>query len=63
MLPVWNQYSRPLATKPLPEKCDAMEGLLKEGDGIIEYTDDGTITRDAGVISAAQKIEILRRWL
>jgi ferritin-like metal-binding protein YciE len=43
--------------KAAAKKCDAMEGLLKEGDGIIEDTEDGTITRDAGLISAAQKIE------
>jgi ferritin-like metal-binding protein YciE len=38
-------------------KCEAMEGLLKEGDEIVEETEDGSITRDAGIISAAQKIE------
>jgi ferritin-like metal-binding protein YciE len=38
-------------------KCEAMEGLIKEGESIIEDTEDGSITRDAGIISAAQKIE------
>jgi ferritin-like metal-binding protein YciE len=38
-------------------KCEAMEGLIKEGQSIIEDTEDGSITRDAGLISAAQKIE------
>jgi ferritin-like metal-binding protein YciE len=38
-------------------KCEAMEGLIKEGESIIEDTEDGSITRDAGLISAAQKIE------
>ncbi|RYD92680.1 MAG: ferritin-like domain-containing protein, partial [Sphingobacteriales bacterium] len=46
-----------IGEKAVAKKCDAMEGLLKEGDGIIEDTEKGTITRDAGLISAAQKIE------
>lgn len=43
--------------KAAAKKCDAMEGLIKEGESIIEDTEDGSITRDAGIISAAQKIE------
>lgn len=39
------------------KKCDAMEGLVEEGKGILEDTEQGTMTRDAGIISAAQKIE------
>lgn len=46
-----------LAKKPQAKKCDAMEGLVEEGDGIIEDTDDGTATRDVGLILAAQKVE------
>lgn len=38
-------------------KCEAMAGLLKEGEEIISETEKGTLTRDAGIISAAQKIE------
>jgi ferritin-like metal-binding protein YciE len=38
------------------KKCDAMEGLIKEGEGIMEETQPGPV-RDAGIISAAQKIE------
>jgi ferritin-like metal-binding protein YciE len=34
-----------------------MEGLTKEGDSIVEETQDGTETRDAGIIMAAQKVE------
>jgi ferritin-like metal-binding protein YciE len=33
-----------------------MEGLIKEGEGIVEGTDAGVV-RDAGIISACQKIE------
>ena len=34
-----------------------MEGLIKEGDSIVEETQNGSMTRDAGIIMAAQKVE------
>ena len=37
------------------KKCDAMEGLIKEGEGILEETEPGPV-RDAA-ITASQKIE------
>jgi len=43
--------------KAQAKKCDAMEGLIKEGESIVEETEDGTMTRDVGIISAAQKVE------
>lgn len=43
--------------KASAKKCDAMEGLIKESESIVEDTEDGSITRDAGIISAAQKSE------
>ena len=43
--------------KPQAKKCEAMEGLTKEGDSIVEETEDGSETRDAGIIMAAQKVE------
>lgn len=46
-----------LEEKPQAKKCDAMEGLVSEGEGIIEDTDEGTATRDVGLILAAQKVE------
>jgi ferritin-like metal-binding protein YciE len=46
-----------LEEKPQAKKCDAMEGLVEEGEGVIEDTDDGSATRDAGIIIAAQKVE------
>ena len=46
-----------LEEKPLAKKCDAMEGLTKEGEGIIESTESGTATRDVGIILASQKVE------
>lgn len=39
------------------KKCEAMEGITKEGESIIEDTEDGTATRDAGLIMAGQKVE------
>jgi ferritin-like metal-binding protein YciE len=38
------------------KKCEAMEGLTKEAEEIIESTEEGVV-RDAGIISAAQKVE------
>jgi len=43
--------------KAVAKKCDAMEGLIKEGESIVEETEDGTMTRDAAIIMAAQKVE------
>jgi ferritin-like metal-binding protein YciE len=39
------------------KKCDAMEGLIKEGESVIAETEKGTMARDAGIIMAAQKVE------
>ena len=46
-----------LGQKVKAKKCDAMEGILDEGDAIIEETVEGTATRDVGLILAAQKVE------
>ena len=46
-----------LGKKPQAKKCEAMEGLIKEGESIIEETEDGSMTRDVGIIAAAQKVE------
>lgn len=46
-----------LGKKAQAKKCDAMEGLIKEAESIVEETDDGTMTRDVAVILAAQKVE------
>ena len=43
--------------KAAAKKCDAMEGLTKEADSIVEETEDGSMTRDVGIIMAAQKVE------
>ncbi len=46
-----------LGKKAQAKKCEAMAGLTKEGEGIIEETPKGTSTRDVGLILAAQKVE------
>ena len=46
-----------LDKKPEGKKCEAIEGLTKEAKNIISETKDGTMTRDAALIIAAQKIE------
>ncbi len=45
-----------IGEKAVAKKCDAMEGLIKEGEGILEETEPGAV-RDAGIIAASQKIE------
>jgi ferritin-like metal-binding protein YciE len=37
-------------------KCEAMAGLIKEAEEIIQETGEGAV-RDAGIISAGQKVE------
>lgn len=43
--------------KAQAKKCDAIEGITKEGESIIEDTQKGTATRDVGLILAGQKVE------
>lgn len=38
------------------KKCEAMDGLIKEAQEIMESTEDGVV-RDAGIIAAGQKVE------
>ena len=45
-----------LGKKPVAKKCEAMAGLIKEGEEIMKDTEKGP-QRDAGIISAAQKVE------
>ncbi|PWA05344.1 YciE/YciF ferroxidase family protein [Flavobacterium psychrotolerans] len=42
--------------KPSDKKCEAMEGLLKESEGIMQETVKGAV-RDAGIIAAGQKVK------
>jgi ferritin-like metal-binding protein YciE len=45
-----------IGKKAQAKKCEAMEGLIKEGESIIEDTEPGPV-RDAGIIGACQKVE------
>ena len=45
-----------LNEKAVAKKCEAMDGLIKEGQEIMESTESGPV-RDAGIIAASQKIE------
>lgn len=45
-----------IGVKAAEEKCDAMQGILDEGEGILEATAPGPV-RDAGIIAACQKVE------
>ena len=45
-----------IGKKPVAKKCEAMSGLIKEAEEIMENTDEGAM-RDAGIILASQKVE------
>ncbi|HMS67865.1 MAG TPA: ferritin-like domain-containing protein [Saprospiraceae bacterium] len=45
-----------IGKKASAKKCEAMEGLIKEAGEIMESCEEGSM-RDAGIISAAQKVE------
>ena len=42
---------------PRAKKCEAMEGLVKEGQEVMEELPKGSSVRDAGLIISAQKVE------
>lgn len=46
-----------LGAKATAKHCEAMEGLVKEAQEVIDDTDDGSLLRDVGLIIAAQKVE------
>lgn len=46
-----------LGRKPQAKKCEAMEGLIAEGQEVVTDTAEDTAVRDAGIIIASQKIE------
>jgi ferritin-like metal-binding protein YciE len=51
------QVFESIGEKVKAKKCEAIEGLIKEAESIIEDTDEGTATRDVGLIMAGQKVE------
>ncbi len=46
-----------LDKEPQAQKCDAMEGLTKEAESVVESTLAGTAARDLGIILSCQKVE------
>ncbi|MDP4211097.1 MAG: ferritin-like domain-containing protein [Bacteroidota bacterium] len=46
-----------LGEKVQAKKCEAMDGIIKEGTSIVDDTEEGTATRDVGLVLAAQKVE------
>ncbi|MFL5753974.1 MAG: ferritin-like domain-containing protein [Bacteroidia bacterium] len=46
-----------LTEKAQAKKCEAIEGITREAETIIGETSEGTLTRDVGLIFAAQKVE------
>lgn len=46
-----------LGEKARGKKCEAMEGLVREAESVVEDTEEGTSTRDVALIIAAQKVE------
>ncbi len=50
------QVFKSVGEKAVAKKCDAMDGLIKEGEGIMQETEVGAV-RDAGIIAASQKVE------
>jgi ferritin-like metal-binding protein YciE len=51
------QVFEALGKKAQGKKCEAMDGLTKEAEEIISSTQKGSMTRDVGLIMAAQKVE------
>jgi ferritin-like metal-binding protein YciE len=51
-----NQALRALGEKPSAKTCEAMKGLLEEGDSMLKKTPAGPL-RDAVMITGAQKVE------
>ncbi|HEY5747287.1 MAG TPA: ferritin-like domain-containing protein [Chryseolinea sp.] len=47
---------RTLGKEPKAKKCEAMAGLIREAEEIMGHTEAGPM-RDAGIISAVQKVE------
>ncbi len=45
-----------LGKKPQAKKCEAMQGLIDEGNSILQETKPGAV-RDAGIIASSQKVE------
>lgn len=52
-----NRVFASIGESPDTKKCDAMNGLVKETEEMIDETEEGTLVRDVAIISCAQKVE------
>jgi ferritin-like metal-binding protein YciE len=52
-----DQVFESIGQEPKAKKCEAMAGLIAEGQEVIDDTDEDTAVRDAGIIICSQKIE------
>ncbi len=43
--------------KAAKKKCEAIEGILKEGSSTVEEQEEGSMVRDVAIIVASQKVE------
>jgi len=46
-----------IGEQPEKKECEAIKGIIKEGEEVIKSTEEGSMTRDAALIIAAQKVE------
>lgn len=46
-----------LGEKPSKKKCEGILGIIKDGEGVVEDTEDGSMVRDVAIIIASQKLE------
>lgn len=46
-----------MGEKPEGKMCEAMDGLVSEGQSVVEDTEEGSATRDVALIISAQKVE------
>lgn len=51
------QVFKTLDRSPRSEKCEAMAGLIEEGEDIVKKNKEPNAARDAMLIAAAQKVE------
>jgi ferritin-like metal-binding protein YciE len=51
------QVFQEIGQEPTDEKCEAMAGLIKEGNELLDQEDADEAVKDAAIIGAAQKVE------
>lgn len=54
---ILEQVFQEMGEKAETKKCEAMAGLVKEAESVMDDTEKDTYTRDAGLIMASQKAE------